>query len=158
MGAGAPPEWELIVCSYAESLALDFSRNVRTRMRDKEFHVLFPETKLDRDNQNAQGWKTTKKGGFLPAGVGGPITGKGAHVLIIDDPIKNTQEAESRDDSGQHYAMVRNHRLHALGTGWRSTGHSDPLAPGRSLRAAGSGHGGGQRRHLRGGAVPGRGR
>ena len=92
---GHHPNWELIVCSYAESLALDFSRNVRERMRDKEFHILFPATHLDRDNQNAQGWKTTKKGGFLPAGVGGPITGKGAHVLIIDDPIKNSQEAES---------------------------------------------------------------
>ena len=92
---GHHPEWELIVCSYAESLALDFSRAVRERVRDKEYHVLFPQTKLDRENQNAQGWKTTKKGGFLPAGVGGPITGKGAHVLIIDDPIKNSQEAES---------------------------------------------------------------
>jgi len=92
---GHHPDWELIVCSYAESLALDFSRNVRERMRDPEYRVLFPETKLDRDNQNAQGWKLTKKGGFLPAGVGGPITGKGAHVLIIDDPIKNSQEAES---------------------------------------------------------------
>ena len=92
---GHHPDWELIVCSYAESLALDFSRNVRERMRDKEYHALFPQTHLDPNNQNAQGWKTTKKGGFLPAGVGGPITGKGAHVLIIDDPIKNSQEAES---------------------------------------------------------------
>ena len=92
---GHHPNWELIVCSYAESLALDFSRVVRERMRDPEFHTLFPTTLLDKDNQNAQGWKLTSKGGFLPAGVGGPITGKGAHVLIIDDPIKNSQEAES---------------------------------------------------------------
>jgi hypothetical protein len=92
---GHHPDWELIVCSYAESLALDFSRAVRERMRDKEYSRLFPETKLDRDNQNAQGWKLTRKGGFLPAGVGGAITGKGAHVLIIDDPVKNSQEAES---------------------------------------------------------------
>ena len=62
---GHHPEWELIVCSYAETLALDFSRNVRERMRDKEYRALFPETKLDRDNQNAKGWKTTRKGGFL---------------------------------------------------------------------------------------------
>jgi hypothetical protein len=81
---GHHPDWELIVCSYAESLALDFSRNVRERMRDKEFGVLFPDTRLDRDNQNAQGWKLTKKGGFLPAGVGGPITGKGRRRRIRD--------------------------------------------------------------------------
>ncbi len=92
---GHHPNWELIVCSYAETLALDFSRNVRERMRDKEFAVLFPQTKLDPENQNAKGWKTTKRGGFLPAGVEGPITGKGAHILIIDDPIKNAQEADS---------------------------------------------------------------
>lgn len=92
---GHHPEWELIVCSYAESLALDFSRAVRARVRDREFRALFPESKLDPENQNAKGWKTSRKGGFLPAGVEGPITGKGAHVLIIDDPIKNSQEAES---------------------------------------------------------------
>jgi len=92
---GHHPDWELIVCSYAETLALDFSRNVRERMRDQEYRALFTATKLDRDNQNAKGWKTTKKGGFLPAGVEGPITGKGAHILIIDDPIKNSQEADS---------------------------------------------------------------
>jgi hypothetical protein len=92
---GHHPEWEIMGCSYAESLALDFSRAVRERLRDTEYHVLFKDTKLDRDNSNAQGWKTTKKGGFLPAGVGGAITGKGAHILIIDDPVKNSQEAES---------------------------------------------------------------
>jgi predicted phage terminase large subunit-like protein len=92
---GHHPDWEMIVCSYAETLALDFSRNVRERMRDKEFRVLFPDAKIDPDNQNAKGWKLTSKGGFLPAGVEGPITGKGAHILIIDDPIKNSQEADS---------------------------------------------------------------
>lgn len=92
---GHHPDWEVISCSYAESLALDFSRAVRERVRDPEYHTIFPATRIDKDNQNAQGWKLTKRGGFLPAGVGGPITGKGAHVLIIDDPVKNSQEAES---------------------------------------------------------------
>ena len=92
---GHHPSWEMIVCSYAETLALDFSRNVRERMRDPEFKVLFPAAVIDPENQNAKGWKLTKKGGFLPAGVEGPITGKGAHILIIDDPIKNSQEADS---------------------------------------------------------------
>lgn len=92
---GNYPNKEVILCSYSASLALDFSRAVRERLRDKEYQVLFQKTRLDKDNQNAEGWKTTKKGGFLPAGVGGPITGKGAHLLIIDDPIKNAEEAES---------------------------------------------------------------
>ncbi len=92
---GHHPNWEVIVTSYAETLALDFSRAVRARLRDPEYQVLFPNTKMDPENQNAKGWKTRRKGGFLPAGVEGPITGKGAHILIIDDPIKNSQEADS---------------------------------------------------------------
>jgi predicted phage terminase large subunit-like protein len=92
---GHHPDWEIMSCSYAETLALDFSRAVRERLRDKENRVLFPESAIDRENQNAKGWKTTKRGGLQPAGVEGPLTGKGAHVLIIDDPVKNATEAES---------------------------------------------------------------
>ena len=92
---GHHPDWEIMSCSYAETLALDFSRAVRERLRDKENRVLFPESTIDRENQNAKGWKTTKKGGLQPAGVEGPLTGKGAHILIIDDPVKNATEAES---------------------------------------------------------------
>tara|TARA_R110002167_G_scaffold60282_5_gene170448 strand:- start:2716 stop:4554 length:1839 start_codon:yes stop_codon:yes gene_type:complete len=92
---GNHPSKEVIECSYSVDLALDFSRAVRERLRDPEFQVLFRETRLDPNNQNAVGWKTTKRGGYLPAGVRGPITGKGADVLIIDDPIKNAEEAES---------------------------------------------------------------
>jgi hypothetical protein len=111
---GHHPEWEIMGCSYAESLALDFSRAVRERLRDPEYHVLFKDTRIDRENQNAQGWKTTKKGGFLPAGVGGAITGKGAHILIIDDPVKNSQEAESettRESIGNWYDSTAYTRL-----------------------------------------------
>jgi predicted phage terminase large subunit-like protein len=75
---------------------MGFSRKVRTLLRDADHQKLFPESKLDPDNQNAEGWMTTKGGGFVPAGVGGPITGKGAHVLLIDDPVKNAEEAESQ--------------------------------------------------------------
>jgi predicted phage terminase large subunit-like protein len=92
---GHHPNWEIMSCSYAESLALDFSRAVRERLRDPEYHVLFPKSRIDKDNQNAKGWKTSSKGGLQPAGVEGPLTGKGAHILIIDDPVKNATEAES---------------------------------------------------------------
>lgn len=92
---GQAPDHEIISCSYAGSLALSFSRKVRQILRDGAFHALFPKTVLDKDNQNAEGWITTQSGGYVPAGVGGPITGKGAHILIIDDPVKNAEEAES---------------------------------------------------------------
>ncbi|NVZ08010.1 phage terminase large subunit [Allochromatium humboldtianum] len=92
---GRRPEFEVITCSYSASLAMEFSRKVRAMLREDAFKVVFPECKLDEENQNAEGWRTTRRGGFLPAGVGGAITGKGAHILIIDDPIKNSEEAES---------------------------------------------------------------
>ena len=92
---GRHPNHEFITCSYSGSLAMGFSRKVRGLLRDQDYKLLFPEATLDKDNQNAEGWMTKKGGGFVPAGVGGPITGKGAHVLLIDDPVKNSEEAES---------------------------------------------------------------
>jgi predicted phage terminase large subunit-like protein len=74
---------------------MDFSRKVRELLRDQRYHQVFKETKLDKDSQSAQRWNTTSRGGYVAAGVGGPITGRGAHVLIIDDPIKNRDDAES---------------------------------------------------------------
>jgi predicted phage terminase large subunit-like protein len=93
---GHHPEWEVITSSYAVSLPVDFSRNIRERLRDEVFKATFPYTELHPESQSVESWKTTKGGGFLAAGVGGAITGKGAHILIIDDPIKNAEEAESQ--------------------------------------------------------------
>ncbi len=74
---------------------MGFSRKVRSFLRDNRYKVLFPHTKLDRTNENVEGWSTTKGGGYIPAGVGGGITGKGAHCFIVDDPIKDAEEADS---------------------------------------------------------------
>lgn len=92
---GKYPWLEFIQCSYASSLAEGFSMDVRDQLEDPEYRVLFPKTFVNKQKRNVTGWKTTKNGGFLPAGVGGPITGKGAHILIIDDPVKNAEEADS---------------------------------------------------------------
>lgn len=92
---GRHPDHEVISCSYTGDLAMDFSRKVRELLRDRRYHQVFRETKLDKDSQSAQRWNTTSRGGYVAAGVGGPITGRGAHVLIIDDPIKNRDDAES---------------------------------------------------------------
>lgn len=92
---GRHPHHEIIACSYAGSLAMGFSRKVRNIIRDPGYEGVFPGTKLDPDNQSAENWLTTKGGGYVAAGVGGGITGKGAHILIIDDPVKNAEDAES---------------------------------------------------------------
>jgi predicted phage terminase large subunit-like protein len=93
---------EIIACSYNLSLAMDFSREVRSVLRSERYASLFPATQLDPESQATEAWKILSPtgvggGGYVAAGIGGPINGKGAHVLIIDDPIKNAEEAGSPD-------------------------------------------------------------
>ena len=92
---GQHPDWEIIAASYAVSLPIEFSRFIRDRMKDESFQALFPRVNLRPDSQNAERWKTQEGGGYVAAGIGGGITGKGANVLIIDDPIKDAQDADS---------------------------------------------------------------
>lgn len=92
---GNYPEHEIIACSYSGSLAMTFSRKVRAMLREPAYGVVFPKAELDPDSQSAESWLTSSGGGYVAAGVGGGITGKGAHILIIDDPVKNREEAES---------------------------------------------------------------
>ena len=92
---GHHPTHEVIDCGYNLGLPLKWSRKVRGLLRSPMYQTIFEQTLLDPDSQGAEEWLTTKGGGFTAAGVGGGITGKGAHILIIDDPIKNMEEADS---------------------------------------------------------------
>lgn len=92
---GRHPEWEIIASSYAVSLPLGFSRYVQSTVQDSYYQKLFPETKLNPKAMSAEAWMTTMDGGYVAAGVGGGITGKGAHIFIIDDPVKDAEEADS---------------------------------------------------------------
>lgn len=92
---GHHPEHEIINCGYNIDLPMRFSRRVREIVRDAAFKALFEGCVIDQESQSAEAWNTTAGGGFTAAGVGGGITGKGAHILIVDDPIKNQEEADS---------------------------------------------------------------
>lgn len=136
---GRNPEHEFISCSYSGSLAMGFSRKVRQVLREPTYKAVF-KTRLDPDSQSAEAWLTTGGGGFVAAGVGGGITGKGAHVLVIDDPVKNREDAESqnnRDANWDWYTSTAYTRLAPGGgvlvilTRW----HDDDLA-GRLLKSA----------------------
>ncbi|CAM3845471.1 phage terminase large subunit [Parendozoicomonas haliclonae] len=94
---GRAPQHEIIASSYSGALAMKFSRKARSIVRDPEFSTLFPDTKIDETSASAENWLTTEGGGYLAAGVGGGLTGNGAHVGIIDDPVKNREEAESEN-------------------------------------------------------------
>lgn len=92
---GRYPNHEIIAASYSSQLSMGFSRNNREIMRDPSYAVVFPKAQLHPDSQSAEAWLTTEAGGYVASGVGGSITGRGAHALLIDDPLKNRTEAES---------------------------------------------------------------
>jgi len=92
---GRNPGKQMIACSYSAELAGDFGRKVRNTVKQKSFENLFPGVELEADSKAAGKWHTNKGGVYVSAGIGGSITGKGAHVAIIDDPLKNREEAES---------------------------------------------------------------
>lgn len=92
---GHYPHHELINVGYNSDLPMGFSRKVREVFRDPHYQAIFPGSVLSPDSQSVEKWMTTAGGGFTAAGVGGGITGKGAHILIVDDPIKDQKEADS---------------------------------------------------------------
>lgn len=82
------PERWVGVNSYAADLAYTMSRAARDNFKAAG-------GVLSGDASAVTHWETTERGGLWAAGVGGPITGKGFHLGIIDDPLKNTKETTS---------------------------------------------------------------
>lgn len=118
---GQEPDWEVIQASYNLGLAEEFSREARGMVRSPEYGVLFPNTKLDPEFQSIEAWRlANSKGGYVAAGIGGGIIGKGAHVFIIDDPIKNDEEAESQLERDKQWS-------------WYTSGPMTRLAPGGGM-------------------------
>lgn len=85
---------QIIAASYNSDLANDFGREVRNIVSSSEFRALF-DTTLSQDSQAANRWHTDKGGMYVAAGVGTAITGRGADILLIDDPFKDREEADS---------------------------------------------------------------
>lgn len=139
---GRNPRKEIIISSYSGELAEDFGSKTRDRVDSLEYKIIFPNVRLKPD-QKAKGkwgvqllendrWKTVN-GGYTASGVGGAITGRGADVFIIDDPVKNSEEADSqvyRDKIWDWFTSTAFTRLHPGGvcmiimTRW----HMDDLA------------------------------
>jgi len=129
---GRNPNNEIILSSYTADLAYDFSEIARNTVRRCGGDVFGKE--LSSQASAKKKWKLAEYGGSLAAaGVGGPITGRGADVAIIDDPFKNWEEASSktiRDKVDKWYQSVLRTRLNPKGsivlvmTRW----HEDDLA------------------------------
>lgn len=111
---GQHPDWEIIAGSHTSSLSLSFSRYLRDVMRDPAYTAVFPEARLDPSSQSVENWNLTNGGGYLAAGVGTGITGRGAHVLLLDDLVKDIEAADSltiRDNTWEWYLSTAYTRL-----------------------------------------------
>jgi len=95
---GHNPEDPIIITAYGDDHAAKFSRKIRNIIPTHEYQSVFPGIDLAQDSKAANRWELTggHQGSMLAAGIFGRITGNGAKLLIIDDPIKNREEAESK--------------------------------------------------------------
>lgn len=104
------PDDPVIMASYGASLAERHSNEARAIVESETYHALFGGLTTQRDSRAKQLWKLDgHQGGLLAVGVGGPITGHGARLGIIDDPFENWRQAQS--------LTVRNH----VWNWWRGT-------------------------------------
>lgn len=142
---GQHPEWEIIAASHTSSLSMSFSRYLRDVMRDPAYTAVFPDARLDPSSQSVENWNLTKGGGYLAAGVGTGITGRGAHVLLLDDLVKDIEAADSitiRDNTWEWYLSTAYTRLAPGGgvLGLMTWWHADDWA-GRIQEAMNAGDG-----------------
>lgn len=135
---GRNPGKEIITVSYSAELAQDFGGKTRGIVSGEAYPHIFNGIILKEDEQAKAKWRTNKGGSYTSVGVGGAITGRGANVLLFDDPIKNREEAESevyREKVWQFFTSTAFTRLEPRGvvvvilTRW----HLDDLA-GRILK------------------------
>lgn len=92
---GKSPRRQIIAASYNSDLANDFGRNVRNIVDEPEFRQVFPDVSLATDSHAANRMNTNHGGAYVAAGVGTAVTGRGAHIALIDDPFKDREEADS---------------------------------------------------------------
>ena len=116
---GQNPRLKIIQATHTGELAIRFGRKIRNLMNTKEYKGVFPDVTLRTDNQAAGRWETNLGGEYYAAGVGGAITGRGADLLIIDDP-------HSEQDALSETAMDNAYE-------WYTSGPRQRMQPGGSI-------------------------
>ena len=120
---GRYPEKKIIQTAHTAELAVGFGRKVRNLISQEDFQAVFPGIELSSDSKAAGRWNTNKRGDYFAIGVGGAVTGKGADVLIIDDP-HSEQEAALGAYNPEVYDKVYE---------WYTSGPRQRLQPGGSI-------------------------
>lgn len=160
---GRLPDTRIILASYGADLATKFSRAARDVVLSDQYRAVFGDLAtranhrdtestefslggelpvvLSEDSRSVVSWdlKAPQRGGLMAAGVGGGITGTGAHLMIVDDPVKNREEAESeanREKIWEWWTSTAYTRLEdgAAVVGMLTRWHADDWA-GRLLKA-----------------------
>jgi predicted phage terminase large subunit-like protein len=93
---GQAPDKKIIQTAHTAELSVGFGRKVRNLVDSDEYKEIFPSLSLRADSKAAGRWSTSQGGEYFAIGVGGAVTGKGADLLIIDDP-HSEQEGQSAD-------------------------------------------------------------
>lgn len=85
------PDRRVILATHTASLSRKYGRRVRNALLGDRPTI----TEISDDSQAAEEWETKQGGGMVSVGVGGSLTGKGGNLVIVDDPVKNWEEADS---------------------------------------------------------------
>lgn len=120
---GKFPHKKVIQTSHTAELAVGFGRKVRNLVDTEEYHKIFPDLALQSDSKAAGRWNTSKSGDYFAIGVGGAVTGKGADLLIIDDP-HSEQEAALAEVNPDIYDKTYE---------WYTSGPRQRLQPGGAI-------------------------
>jgi predicted phage terminase large subunit-like protein len=116
---GRNPKAKLIQTTHTGELAVSFGRKTKNLIESDEYEKVFPEVRLAADSKAAGRWQSNHGGEYFAAGVGGAITGRGADLLIIDDP-HSEQDALSPTVLDSHYE-------------WYTSGPRQRLQPGGAI-------------------------
>jgi len=120
---GKFPDKKVIQTSHTAELAVGFGRKVRNLVDSDVYKDIFPGVALQSDSKAAGRWATNKGGDYFAIGVGGAVTGKGADLLIIDDP-HSEQEATIAETSPEVYDKTHE---------WYTSGPRQRLQPGGAI-------------------------
>jgi predicted phage terminase large subunit-like protein len=83
---GRNPDKKVLMVSHTTDLAVDFGRKVRNLISTPEYQAIFPTVQLASDSKSAGRWNTSAGGEYFACGVGSALAGRGAHLLLVDDP------------------------------------------------------------------------
>jgi hypothetical protein len=120
---GRFPNKKVIQCSNTGDLAVNFGRKVRNLVGSEQYATIFPDVSLRQDSKAAGRWATNRGGEYFAIGVGGTVTGKGADLLIIDDPHSEQEATLAQGDPSVFDKVYE----------WYTSGPRQRLQPGGAI-------------------------